>query len=396
MKILMISGVFPPRKYGGITAISYLIAKKLRERGNEVTVFTTDVGNDAYSRLNVQGVDIMDGVHVHYFRNISNMLAFKHRILLPVGMIPSLIKYINCYDIVHLNGLRNIHNVAAAHCAKKYGVPYLQQSHGDIPRIMEKKRLKRLYDMLLGYALLRNASRVIALNKFEAEQYRNMGISNSKIAIIPNGIDLSEFVNLPPKGLFKERFGIPENKKLILYLSRINKIKGTDFLVRAYAYLVKKMHYEDAVLVIAGPDEGFLKDVKLLTHSLGVSNSVLFTGPLYGKEKNSAYVDSDVYVLPSRYETFPMGLLEAYACGKPVIVSKVGGVKDLVIEGETGFFVEPGNIKQLATRLFFLLSNDNEARKMGIKGKMFVKNFAIDKVVARLEELYREVVFEKS
>jgi len=124
---------------------------------------------------------------------------------------------------------------------------------------------------------------------------------------------------------------------------------------------------------------------------------VLILGPLYSKDKLEAYVDADVYVLPSRYETFPMGLLEAYACGKPVIASMVGGLKHLVVDGVTGFLVKPGDVKQLARSLQSLLDGDCGAYEMGLKGRQFVKkNLTIEKVVDRIEDLYKDVALSQS
>ncbi|MHA1834247.1 MAG: glycosyltransferase, partial [Candidatus Baldrarchaeia archaeon] len=102
-----------------------------------------------------------------------------------------------------------------------------------------------------------------------------------------------------------------------------------------------------------------------------------------------AYVDADVYVLPSRYETFPMGLLEAYACGKSVVASRVGGSKDLVINKVTGLLFDSGNVKQLASSIFYLLNNGDKVNEMRLRGRQFVEeNFAIERVVDRLEDLY--------
>jgi glycogen synthase len=85
MEILVISGTFPPRNFGGVTAVSYNLAKRLVELGHGVTVYTTDVGNSLNSRLDVQDIEVIDGITVHYFKNISNSLAFKHRLSLPLG-----------------------------------------------------------------------------------------------------------------------------------------------------------------------------------------------------------------------------------------------------------------------------------------------------------------------
>jgi glycosyltransferase involved in cell wall biosynthesis len=220
-----------------------------------------------------------------------------------------------------------------------------------------------------------------------------MSVPEEKIAIIPNGIDLCEYAELPPKGSFKKKFNIPEDRKIILYLGRIHRIKGIDLLVKAYVYLINEMNFKDAVLVVAGPDDGFLNEVKSLVYNLGIAGSVLFTGPLYGRDKLEAFVDSEIFVLPSRYETFPLTVLEVYACGKPIVASKVGGLKDLVIDGETGLLFDSENVEQLAESVFNLLNDTDVAKEMGLKGKNFVReNFTIENVVERLERVYEEVV----
>jgi len=389
MRILQVYHIFPAL-FGGVSTVVYQITKELYKRGHKVHVLTTNAYiTDKKNRE--------ERVKVYRFALVSRTLS-KYNLIVPEMKFLSWAKrMIKKYDCIHIHGYRNPYNAIIHYYATRYDVPYVLQAHGSLPRIMVKKRLKMVYDVFFGYRLLRDTSKVIALNKMEAEQYKRMGVPEEKIAVIPNGIDLSEYTELPPKGSFKKKFNIPEDKKIILYLGRIHKTKGIDFLVKAYAYLIKKMNFKDAILVIAGPDDGYLDEVKHLVQELDISNSVLFTGPLYGKDKISAYVDSDVYVLPSRYEIWGMTVLEAYACGKPVIASKVGGLMDLIIEGMTGLLFKPGDITELAESIFFLLDNQEKAEDMGLKGRQFVKeNFSIEKVVDRLEKVYEEIYQAKA
>ena len=378
-------------KHGGTRVASYHIFKELAKRGHEITIFTSDVdfSQEWAKTLRYHQIEI------RFFKASLEKVIYnihKQHYYITLDLMREVPRTIKYFDIIHLHGYRTFQNIILHYYAKKCNIPYILQAHGSIPR-KGKQGLKWFYDVLFGYRLLKNASKVIALNKVEAEQYKSMGISEEKIAIIPNGIDLSEYAELPPKGVFKKKFNIPEDKKIILYLGRIHKIKGIDFLVKAYAYLIKKMNCKDTVLVIAGPDDGYLKEVQELTNRLSVSKYVLFTGPLYGRNKLEAYVDSEFYVLPSRYETFPMTVLEAYACGKPVIGSKVGGLRDLIVDGKTGLLINVGDVEQLAKAILFLLNNEGEIEKMGSIGRQYVKyNFSIEKVVEKLEKVYEEVV----
>ena len=393
MRILQVVPCFPPAyAFGGPVKVVYQISKELVRRGHEVTVYTTDA-KDFNSRVNLEPVKFVDGIKVYYFRNLTLMLVKKFKLFITPQLVLHAKSEVGKFDIVHLHEYRTFQNILVAHYAKKHDVPYVLQAHGSLPRIMAWPRLKWIYDVLFGYRLLRDSSKVIALNHVEAKQYKAMGVPEEKLAIIPNGINLSEYAKLPPKGNFKKKFNIPEDKKIILYLGRIHRIKGVDFLIKAYAYLKNEMNYKNAVLVIAGPDDGYLKEAQGIANRLGISKNVLFTGQLYGRDKLEAYVDSEFYVLPSRYETFPMAALEAYACGKPIIASNVGGLRELVVNGETGLLIDVGDIDQLAKAIHSLLNNEAEVEKMGSKGMQYVKsNFSIEKVVERLEKVYEEAV----
>jgi glycosyltransferase involved in cell wall biosynthesis len=380
MKIGFITPFFSPVAGGSATA-PYYLAKYLVRKGHEVFVFTSNFGRNLAKFADEKDLAI-----------IESRIVLKMFNLFYTPSLRSKLESCNKLDIVHFHNFRTYQNYVAYNYVKRTNTPYILQARGSLPRI-GKKELKWVYDAFFGYRLLRGASKVIALTKVEAEQYRSMGVSEGKIAIIPNGIDLSEYTELPLKGSFKKKFNIPEDRKIILYLGRIHKIKGIDFLVRAYAYLKNEVKCKDTVLVIAGPDDGFLDEVKSLVQSLGISRFVIFTGPLYGKEKLGAYVDSDIVVLPSRYETFPNVVLEAYACSKPVVASNVEAIPDIVLHGETGLLFQASDVKELANAIAYMLTHSEEAERMGRDARRLVEEkFSIDRVVTQLEALYEKVL----
>ena len=391
MKILLISSTFPPRKFGGVTASSYILAKNLVTRRHEVTVYTTDI-SDRYSRIpDTKGVKNLDGIEVHYFRNLSNWLA-SLRLYSPVGMIAAIRKELNKFDIVHLNEYRSLQSITV-HCyAKRYGIPYVLQARGSLPRIMTKQRLKQIYDILWGYRLLGDAAKVIALTRMEAEQYKSLGVSQDKIEIVPNGIDLAEFENLPPRGEFRKKWRIDNHQKIVLFLSRIHKIKGPDLLAKAFAALLNE--FNNIKLVIVGPDDGYLPMLKKLIQELNIEERVLITGLLHGRDKLAAYVDADVYVLPSAYEIFGRTLLEACACGTPIVVTDRCGIAD-VIDGQAGLAV-PYDKDALGKALRDMLNDDQMRRQFGKKGKLLVREkFNWEKISQQMESIYQSCVSPK-
>jgi glycosyltransferase involved in cell wall biosynthesis len=379
MKIGFITPFFSPVAGGSATG-PYYLAKYLVKKGHEVLIFTSNFGRNLAKFPDEKDLAI-----------IESKIELKMFNLFYTPSLRSELESSNKLDILHLHNFRTYQNYVAYSYAKRTNTPYILQAHGSIPRI-GKKELKWLYDVFFGYQLLRDASKVIALTQVETDQYRHMGISEEKIAIVPNGIDLSEYAELPPKGSFKKKFGIPENMKIIFYLGRIHKIKGIDLLIRAYAHLKNVMKYRGAILVIAGPDDGYLSDAKALAYTLGVPDSVVFVGPLYSVDKLAAYVDSDLCVLPSRYETFPIALLEVYACSKPIVASNLQGLKELIVDGETGLLFEAGNFKQMAEKMAYLLNDNNKATEIGMKARGLVEErYSMDRVVDNLEELYMEI-----
>ena len=391
MKILQVVPYFPPAyAFGGPVKVVYQISRGLVKRGHEVVVYTTDA-KDFGSRMVISSDNIVDGVKVHRFRNVSLTLVKKFKLFITPQLVSLVKMEIKKFNVIHLHEYRTFQNIVVHHYARKYGLPYVLQAHGSFPRIGAWPGLKWLFDVFFGYRVLRDASKVIALSRVEAEQYSGMGLPEEKIEVIPNGIDLSEYADLPPKGCFKKKFGIDENDKIVLYLGRIHRIKGIDILVKAFTDVIKKL--DNVRLVVVGPDDGYLSEIEALIRNLKIENDVLITGPLYGRDKIEAYVDADIYVLPSRYEIFGMTILEVAACARPIVATDVSGAApNIVLNGQTGFLVRPNSVLELTESLEYLLNNDDKSKKMGEQAReRVVKLFSIQNTVAKIENLYSEI-----
>jgi glycosyltransferase involved in cell wall biosynthesis len=385
MRILQVAPYFyPAQAFGGSVQVAYNVGKELVKRGHEVVVFTSDA-NDRETRINVQTAQV-DGMSVYYHRNLSMFLVRKLNLFITPEFRKSVESSLRSFDVIHLHDYTTHQNVVIHRFAKKYGIPYVLQVHGSLPKIGRKGR-KWLYDVFFGRRLLRDASKVIALSQVEAEQYKRMGVSEEKIAIIPNGIDLSEYADLPPKGCFKKKFGIKEDEKIVLYLARIHKIKGVDILVRAFANVIKKL--DDVRLVVVGPDDGYLGKLESLIRALKIEDRVLISSALYGRDKLEAYVDADVYALPSRYETFPMSVLEAVACGTPIILTENCGIAEY-FRNKIGLVVSPDS-NHLSEALLEMLLNPDKHDIFVENCKIVRREFDISETVSKLEEIYEAV-----
>ena len=364
----------------------YQISRELAKRGHEVTIYASDAkrGNlrERVSKTTVK----IDGINIIHFQNISPRLSEKIGIFLTPTMRAEFERQGKNFDLVHVHEVRSYQHVIIWQYAKKLELPYIIQAHGILGDHGGLSR--KIYDFVCGRRILIDAKLNIALNDIEVEQYRRMGVPKSKIQIVPNGINLLDYAHLPAEGCFKKKFGLPKSDKIVLYLGRIHKIKGLDVLVRAFANVATKL--DGVRLVIVGSDDGYLSELKAWIKALKIENKVLLLGPLFGLAKLELYADADIFVLPSRYEAFPISILEAYASGKLVIASSCKGLSKLVLNNDTGILVEAGNISELSTAMIFALSQN--IAKWSCRSKEFVKQFSIEKTVDKIERLYSGVM----
>lgn len=386
MRILQVIPVFSD-PFGGPVAVVRSISKELAKR-HDVVVYTT-TALDSRRDFDPKEEEI-NGYRVIYFPRTLKPLCYADilgQLNLSSNMCKTIRSNLREFDVVHLHSWQQFPDVVVHHYATRFHVPYVLQTHGSLPRIMTKQKRKWVYDVTFGRRVLRDASKVIALTKVEAKQCKVVDVPEEKIEIIPNGIDLSEFSNLPYKASFKKKFGLDENERIILYMGRIHKIKGVDILVRAFANIVEKLN--GVKLVIAGPDDGYLSDLEALIRASKIEENVLVSGPLYGRDKVEAYVDADVYVLPSRYETFPMSILEALACGTPIILTENCGINEY-FRGKVGLAVRP-DPDALSRALLEMLLNKQEMLTFRQNCRMTVEAFRISKTVSKLDKVYEDV-----
>ncbi len=376
MNILQVSNYFKPSfESGGVARSVFNISKCLAENGHDVTVYTT---NKSLYDTNVQTnkESYVDGIKVYYFENLRKY--FKNNLPLPYYSPIIVRKQIKTFDIIHIHEHRTILAIVVHHYAKKYGIPYILQPRGSIPK-MSKNIQKSIFDLLFGKKIIDDALIIIASSKIESDQYKQAfpGINNEKIIHMPNGLDLEEYHNLPVYGCFRNKHSINPNDKIILFLSRIHERKGADVLTEAFYQLKNNLH--NIKLVIAGPDHGYLNNLKLIVKKYGLEDDVLFTGSLHGTDKLEVYVDADVFVLPSKdkYESFGNVVLEAMACGTPVVITNNCGVSEW-IPNTFGYVVE-SDVNSLSDAMLKILNKD------------VIDNIQIDNIQKNDKELLFEI-----
>ncbi|AKB43110.1 MULTISPECIES: glycosyltransferase family 4 protein [Methanosarcina] len=382
MKILQVIQFFSSN-HGGSAVVPYELSKNLQKRGHEVTVLTTDF------QLNNDFIDSLEGVEVipfHCQLSIGGLLVS-----------PSINKYLNeniaKFDIIHMHNFRTYQNIIVYKYAKKYNIPCILQAHGSVSRIVEKKSLKYIYDVSCGNRLLKSVSNVIAVSNVEVNQYLQMNVPLEKVVVIPNGIDIGSFSNLPKKGSFRAKYHINQ-KHMILYLGRLHERKGIDFLIRSFAELLTEM--DNVILVLAGPDDGHLNKAKSIVEELSLNDKVKFTGFISSAEKLEAYMDADVLVYPSVLEIFGLVPFESITCGTPVIVTDDCGCGEFIKKANCGYLVTYGDIIDLKYKIRQILENPDIGSKFVENGNKYItNNLTWPLICKKIETLYEDCIHKK-
>jgi glycosyltransferase involved in cell wall biosynthesis len=383
---------YPYLSKGGPPAKVRGIARALVRRGHEVTVLTADLGepNGASDGTNWQrersawGWESRhDGVEAIYLSTLTNYRATT----VNLSIASFCARRLRDYDVVHVYGLYDLIGSLVAWFCRRRGIPYVLEPLGMFGPKVRSRQKKRLYDRLVGDALFEGAAIVVATSETERRELIDGGINAEKIVLRRNGLDLGEFQALPARGAFRARQGLSEKELLVLFLGRWSFIKGLDLLVQAFSRIES-----EARLIIAGPDDqdGCALKIRGLIAKLRLGERVIPTGPIYYGEKLQAFVDSDVFVLPSRYESFGNAAAESVACGTPVLVTDRCGIAPLV-DARAGLVVAC-ELQGLIEGMNRLLGDRSLRTRLQEGCADVARNLSWDEPVGVMESLYASVI----
>lgn len=256
---------------------------------------------------------------------------------------------------------------------------------------LEVRGYKKLYDeSRLFHRYLRwlfgGSDRVIVLGGKLKEEIESF--CNSNIYIVPNCIESKERIYFE-KGTTSDIINI-------LYLSNITKSKGAWALLKVIPEIVKDI--KNVKFTIAGPwqDRKFKNEVMEYVYKTNIKRFVEFPGPVYGKAKDLLFKESDIFVFPTGYplEAMPLVILEAMRASLPVISTNVGAISEVVIDGETGFIVQPDKPEELSEKIICLMKNTNARSEMGRKGReRFEEYYSLEAYKSRIKEVMKKVLW---
>ncbi|MDH3975275.1 MAG: glycosyltransferase [Deltaproteobacteria bacterium] len=407
MKLLVvIPSYWPAIKFGGPIHSVHTLNKTLVKMKIDVTVFSTNAGIEKIVPVNEE--IIRDGVKITYF-SYSKRFEFMAATGWQFSrcLINELKKSLKNFDLVYITPIWNFPVSIAAHYCRKFKVPYVISPRGTMygETLSKKAWKKMIYYWLVSNRDIKHASAIHYTTHDEAERCYIPHRRSENAIILPNGIDLSDFKDLPSKKALRTKYPYLENKKVILFMGRINWKKGLDILIDAYGKLVSER--DDVHLIIAGNDEnGYINQVKKWINTYGMKYfdassgtitineipDVTFTGLIKDKEKLIAYAGSDLFVLPSYSENFGMSVIESMATGTAVLISNHVGLYKEVVKNNAGFIVKT-TWESIYEGLAEMLDNDRHRNMLSNNGKKMVRDcYNIENIGNNMINAFKKVL----
>lgn len=246
-----------------------------------------------------------------------------------------------------------------------------------------------MVDKTLVPLTYRSAKMATAFSSAAAAYLSEQGYPRERVKIMPMCMDPSKF-QVPGTPWLRRKLGLGKKEPLVLSVARLHKSKGLVHLLEAMLKVTRAVRDVKLAIVGRGREEWNLRSY---ASDLGLGKSVFFlTDFIQHSELASCYHEADVFALPSLYETFGVSVIEAMAAGKPVVVSDVGGMRDTVINFETGFRVRPGDADGLARALLRLLNDSGPRESMGRQARKAALKYDWHVVARMYQTFYEELV----
>ena len=378
MRICILSKMFPPG-VGGAETYAYELANGLGKRGHDVDVYTQWVEEPE------ETVDVHDNVSIYRICKAQRKFVTFETIRFSIVSRKAI--DFDKYDIVH--GTLMPASTIAVTPLNDCNPPVVVTSHGtsideakavslETPADYLLKFFFHPMNVLMDYLASRDTDRVIAISDDAHEQLTTFyRLPTSVVEMIPHGVDTDWFY---PRD--ERHPSVDPDKTTLLYVGRLGARKGLDLAIRGLAATGDTQ----IEFLIAGTGRHERK-LRALADDLGVDDRVHFLGYVPDEELPTLYSSADVFVLPSRYEGFGLVLLEAMACGTPVIGTKVGGIPTVVHDGEDGYLVEP-DVRALSEAFEKVSRDDAKVKTMSELALKNAKAHSWPRTITQTEKLY--------
>jgi glycosyltransferase involved in cell wall biosynthesis len=367
------------------------LCREMARRGWDVLLLATD--RDGEERLDVPiGIWVDgDGFRTQYFSTVS-LPGGWDRFALCGDYRRTLRREVPRADVVHVYSMYHYPSFWAGSYARKYAVPYILEPHGTLDDYMfaRHKLRKRLFEYLFERRNFREAAAIRFLSDTEAAMARdNLGVSLNA-AVIPTGIEPSEFRPSNRAAEVMRRYAIPENRRLLVFVGRLHIKKGIDLLIQAFIQLAS---VDDTLhLVVIGPDDGMEQKIRSMVAEARLDSRVTFTGMVIGQDKIDLMSVAAVAVIPSYTENFCNVAIEAMALRIPVVVSSGVAIAEQIAKAGAGIVAAPA-VDEIAKAIRRVIDEPGAIRRFGLAGRELTSRcFSWTAVGANIDTLYRDLI----
>ena len=382
LKIAQITFSFQPKYY---RSNEYFISQEMAKLGHDVVVFCPDKEatwqiSGKRSRSPV-GVEEYDGFKVERINAGPEILNMP---MMP-KLLPTLLQ--KNFDVVHSHECFSTCSFQGAILSKAKKCPLVITQHNDLLPLSFPHRFGYLLaNFTIGKFSFSEARKIIVLSNDIRHHLLGMGFNSDKIELIPTAVDTKLFSPYCDN-LLESKWGI--SPPVILFVGRLVREKGVEYLIQAFQEVIKEIPDTKLVILGRGPMES---ELKILQKHLQIKN-VFFIKRIDKSLMPNIYVGCNVLVLPSFREPFGNVVIEAMASGRPVIGSYVGGIKETIVHGETGYHIPPGNTKMLVDFLLTILSDDKLNAKLGKEArKRALKIYDSELIAKKIERIYLNAI----
>ncbi len=358
---------------GGITSYTLTLAKGFLRRGH--CVYVASSGGEEVPKFTSAGI-------IHLDIPIRTKLEVN-----PFKVIPSLLRLereIRQRDIQLVHSNTRVTQVLGTLLQRRLGIPHVTTCHGYFRTRWFRRRFPCWGD------------RVIAISEAVADHlHDDFGLAPGQIRLIYNGIDLERFV-LPANAVQRDRYAMKRGLGLregpvVGIIGRLSDVKGHVYLVQAMPAVLKQ--FPQAQLLIVGEGPMHARLVRL-ARSLGISPACVFIPRIHDTLKALPVID--IFAMPSLKEGLGLSLMEAMAAGLPCVGSDIGGIRNLIRDGENGLLVPVQDPAALARAIIGLLDDEKKAQRLADNARTFINHgFSQAEMVYKTQEVYRECLEKK-
>ncbi len=396
------------KETGGMNVYVRELTRELARRGHRVDIFTRSQ-NPEIPHIEMDGLG--HGADVFHIPAGPEAPYDKRRLF---HYLPEFVEGVRefaaseqiQYDVYHAHYW--LSGWVARELQKTQPAPIVQMFHtlGEMKNAAARTEADRETErrVRVEHEIMQFADRIVAATPRDAQQMIDLyGAAGSKIDIIPPGVDLNLFHPVEAMEA-RDYIGMPYDHQSILFVGRIDPIKGLDVWFKAIELIVEQdpaLREKLCVCLVGGDlDEETPPDteqgrLQALKDELGIGDVVTFLGRRSQECLPYYYSAADLVVMPSRYESFGMVALEAMACGTPVVASDVGGLSFVVRDGETGYLVPEGDPYALADCVGYLLHHPELRSHLGKRGIEVAREYAWPRIADDIEAMYDRVIAEK-